>query len=39
MLHEPFETTGRDNGIQEVTVTIYHVGNVVLSTKNYKVSR
>ena len=39
MLHEPFETAGRDNGIQEVTVTIYHVGNVVLSTKNYKVSR
>ena len=34
---EPLD--GRDEGIQEVTVTVYHVDKVVLTAKNYKVNR
>ncbi len=30
---------GQDNGIQEITVRIHHVGKVVLEAKNYKVDR
>jgi type II secretory pathway pseudopilin PulG len=30
---------GHDEGIQEITVRIYHVEKVVLETKNYKVDR
>jgi type II secretory pathway pseudopilin PulG len=30
---------GQDEGIQEITITIYHVDKMVLETKNYKVDR
>jgi len=30
---------GEDEGIQEITVLIYHVDKMVLETKNYKVDR
>ena len=31
--------SGQDEGIQEITVSIYHVDRLVLQTKNYKVDR
>ena len=31
--------TDNDDGIQQITVDVYHQGNLVLSTSNYKVNR
>jgi len=31
--------SGQDKGIQEITVSIYHVDRLVLQTRNYKVDR
>jgi type II secretory pathway pseudopilin PulG len=36
--HSPLDP-GQDEGIQEITVQIYHVDKMVLETKNYKVDR
>jgi len=31
--------SGQDEGMQEITVSIYHVDRLVLETKNYKIDR
>jgi prepilin-type N-terminal cleavage/methylation domain-containing protein len=31
--------TGNDDGIQQITVEVYHQGNLILSTTDYKVNR
>ena len=36
--HTPLDP-GQDEGIQEVTINIYHVDRLVISAKNYKVER
>jgi len=35
----PLEPEVYDKGVQEITVSIYHVDRLVLQTKNYKVDR
>jgi len=34
-----FADSEQDQGLQEITVSVYHVGKLVLSAKNYKVDR
>ncbi len=35
----PFNTTGPDNGLQRITVTVSHGGRTVLTLQDFKVSR